>query len=184
MLPDNVMEKQPSERRLVHVYTGNGKGKTSAAVGMIVRALGRGWKVFMIQFMKSESCSGETTVLRQHPNFKCVQSGTRDFVRKSHIRPADRKLAKIGFAEAQKSIEGQNYDMVVLDEVIQAVEFGLIPLEKILHLIRQKPDQTELVLTGRNAPVQIIESADLVSEIVEVSHPFQKGVQARKGVEF
>jgi cob(I)alamin adenosyltransferase len=178
------MKTITNERRLTHLYTGNGKGKTTAAVGLAVRALGRGWKVLMVQFMKAKSYSGEIVVLNKQENFKCVQSGAPDFVIKGRVRSDDLRLAQQGFEEAEKAIHEQSWDMVILDEIIQAVDFDLLPAEKVLRLIHEKPDAIELVLTGRNAPKALINAADLVSEIREVKHPYQQGTAARNGIEY
>jgi cob(I)alamin adenosyltransferase len=173
-----------SKKRLSHVYTGNGKGKTSAAVGLAVRALGRGWKVFMVQFLKSEACSGEIAAFKKLKNFKCVQFGSPKFIKKGQIHPIDVRLAQKGFETAENAVRKREWDMVILDEIIQAVDFDLIPQEKVLGLMRDKPDSVELILTGRNASPQLIEAANLVSEIREIKHPYRKGIPARKGIEY
>jgi cob(I)alamin adenosyltransferase len=173
-----------SEKRVSHVYTGNGKGKTSAAIGLAVRALGRGWKVLMIQFLKSESCSGENTAFKKMENFKCVQFGSPKFIKKGQIRPIDLRLAQKGFEMAENAVRKREWDMVILDEIILAVDFDLIPSEQLLGLMKDKPDSVELVLTGRNATPRLMEAADLVSEIKEIKHPYRKGIPARKGVEY
>jgi cob(I)alamin adenosyltransferase len=175
---------QDRKKRLVHVYTGPGKGKTTAAVGLAFRASGHGWKVLMIQFMKGNQEYGEIQSAKNMRNIHIEQYGRSDFVKEGNPSPVDKKLALDGLKRARKVIIQSQYDLVILDEIIVAVDFGLIPLQELLSLIQQKPDRVELVLTGRKAHRDIIQRADLVSYIEEVKHPFQKGLAARKGIEF
>jgi cob(I)alamin adenosyltransferase len=168
----------------VQVYTGSGKGKTTAALGQALRALGHGWRVLVIQFMKGDPGYGEVIAAPLLANLTLVQSGLPTFVKKGEPSAEDLRLAAEGFEQARAAVVGRQYDMVILDEINVAVDYGLIPLEDVLSLIRSRPPQLELVLTGRYAHPKILEAADLVSEVVEMKHHFQKGVQAREGVEY
>jgi cob(I)alamin adenosyltransferase len=179
--------KKPPEilsKRLVHVYTGPGKGKTTAAFGQAFRACGHGWKVLVIQFMKGDQKYGEIQSAKQFPNLIVEQYGLPTFVNKGNPSEKDRELAAKGFERARYAILHCQYDLIVLDEIHMAVDFGLIPLEELLSLIQQKPDQVELILTGRNAHPKVIALADLVSQIEEIKHPYQKDFPAREGIEF
>jgi cob(I)alamin adenosyltransferase len=172
------------QKRLVQVYTGDGKGKTCTAMGMAVRALGRGWKVLAIQFLKPPDGSGETLFLKRAERFTAMQFGTADFVFRDRIGPEVRRIAEDGMAAAEQNVRNGEWDMVILDEILLAVDFGLIEADRVRSLMTDKPDSVELVLTGRNAPRILIESADLVSEVREIKHPCGLGVKARKGIEF
>ena len=179
--------KQPHEilsKRLIHVYTGPGKGKTTVAFGLALRACGHGWKVLVIQFMKGNQRYGEIQSAKRIPNLIVEQYGLETFVKKGNPSEKDRELAIKGFERARHAIQHCQYDLIVLDEIHVAVDFGLIPLEELLSLIQQKPDQVELILTGRNAHPKVIALADLVSQIEDIKHPFQKGIPGREGIEF
>ncbi len=165
----------------VHVYTGNGKGKTTAALGLAVRAAGRGYKTFIGQFLKGVEY-GELKI-EEFTNglVKIRQFGKKTFVH--DITEEDIKLAEKGFEECRKAIFSGNYHIVVLDEINVAIYFRLIKTEDVVKLIKEKPKGVEIVLTGRYAPKVLIEIADLVSEIREVKHYYQKGIEARDGIE-
>lgn len=178
------MSPTDPQKRLVHVYTGDGKGKTCIAMGMAARALGRGWKVLALQFLKPADGSGEILFLKGTERFKSVQFGTADFVFRNRIGPEVRRIAEEGMEAAEKEVRSGEWDMVILDEILQAVDLGLLDLGRVHRLMAEKPDSVELVLTGRNAPDILIESADLVSEVREIKHPQGRGVKARKGIEF
>jgi cob(I)alamin adenosyltransferase len=171
------------EKGLVQVYTGNGKGKTSAAFGLALRAAGRGLKVYMIQFIKGGFDYGELYVVDKIPNLTLKAFGRGKFITKKPADKEDVRLAEEAFQLAKKVIAGGEYDVVILDEVNVALDLKLISLEDVLQVIGSKPEHVELVLTGRNAPKEIIELADLVTEMREVKHPFSRGFPARKGIE-
>lgn len=167
----------------IHIYTGSGKGKTTAALGLGLRAVGAGFKVYMIQFMKGRRYS-ELDAVEHLSNFTIVQHGRDEFVSKEKPEQIDIDLAQEGFAHAKDIIKNGKYDMVIFDEINVAVDYNLIPLEDVLKLIEEKPEKLELVLTGRYAHPEIVKWADLVTEMLEIKHPYQQGVLARKGVDF
>ncbi len=171
------------EKGLIHIYTGNGKGKTTAAIGLGVRATGNGLKVYMVQFMKGRRYS-EIDALEHIPNFTVFQSGRDEFVSKENPEQIDIDLAMKGFEHAKKVINAGKHDLVILDEINVAIDFNLLPLEDVLNLLEEKPEKVELVLTGRYADPEIVRQADLVSEILEIKHPYQEGVQSRKGIDW
>lgn len=171
------------EKGLIHVYTGHGKGKTTAAIGLGVRATGNGLKVIMIQFMKGRRYS-ELDALENIKNFTVIQFGRDEFVSKQNPEKIDIDLAIEGFEYTKKIIKDWKYDVIILDEINVAVDFNLIPLDDVLNLLSEKPENIELILTGRYAHQEIIRVADLVSEILEIKHPYQNGIQSRKGIDW
>ena len=172
------------EKGLIQVYTGNGKGKTTAALGLALRAVGHGFKVLMVQFMKGNIAYGELESARKlSPYLTIKQMGQKTFISRAHPNPTDLQLAQEGFFIAKKAIENEEYDIVVLDEINMAVDYGLIPLNHLLQLIDSKPETVELILTGRNAKAEIMDRADLVTEMVDRKHYYTEGVSAREGIE-
>jgi len=172
------------EKGLVQVYTGNGKGKSSAAFGLALRAIGRGLKVYIIQFIKGGFDYGELYIVDKLPNLTLKAFGRGKFVTEKPPGKADVELAEEAFALAEEAVKSGEYDIVILDEINVALNLKLIEIGKVLELIKQKPKHVELILTGRYASNEIIEAADLVTEMKEVKHPFNKGYQARKGIEY
>lgn len=171
------------ETGMVQVYTGNGKGKTTAALGLALRATGHGLRVHMIQFMKGGGPYGEHAAAeRMAPLLTISCTGWPGWVRKGDPAPEDRREAERALALARAALAGA-FDLVILDEANGAVDFGLVEVEEILALIAAKPANVELVLTGRNAHEKIVEAADLVSEVREVKHYFRQGVDFRRGIE-
>lgn len=172
------------EKGLIQVYTGNGKGKTTAALGLALRAVGHGLKVLIIQFMKGNTEYGELESARKlFPYLTIKSSGRKVFISETHPDAIDIQLALEGFSLAKTAIENKEFDIVILDEINLAVDYGLIPLSELLQLIDAKPTTVELILTGRNARPEIIEKADLVTEMMDRKHYSNKGVSARKGIE-
>ncbi|MDI6847356.1 MAG: cob(I)yrinic acid a,c-diamide adenosyltransferase [Candidatus Bathyarchaeia archaeon] len=172
------------ERGIVQVYTGNGKGKTSAAFGLALRAIGRGLKVYVIQFIKGGFDYGELYIVDKLPNLTLKAFGRGRFVTEKPPEREDIEFAEKAMALAEEVVKSDEYDIVVLDEINVALNLKLIKIERVLELIRNKPKHVELILTGRYAPDKIIEAADLVTEMREVKHPYNKGFQARKGIEY
>ncbi len=168
---------------LVQVYTGNGKGKTTASLGLALRACGHGFKVCMIQFMK-ESCEyGEVLAADLLPGFKIIQVGRNEFVNLADPDNIDIALARKGWILAQTIIRSQQYHIVILDEINVAMACKLIATAEVVNFLRHRPDGVEIVLTGRYAPQEIIDVADLVSEMREIRHPYVSGISARKGID-
>ena len=173
-----------SGKGLVQIFTGNGKGKTTAALGTVIRAAGHGLKVFVIFFIKGDYASGEYSTLSRLPDVKVASFGLRRFIDPNNVDPEEKAQAKAALAAAREAITGGSYDLVVLDEINVALDFKLIDPDDVMQLIKDKPPHVELILTGRNADSRLIEAADLVTEMVKIKHPFDKGIKARKGIEF
>ncbi len=171
------------KRGLVMVYTGNGKGKTTAAVGQAVRALGHGFRVYMIFFMKGRDY-GEYLAASYLPNLTVVKAGRDEFVNRDCPEPIDVELARDGFSQAKKVVLSGEYDLVVLDEIIVALDYKLISEKDLFKLIGKKPAGVDLILTGRGASPELIKRADLVSEILEIKHHYYQGQESRRGIEY
>ena len=172
------------EKGLVQVYTGNGKGKTTAALGLALRAVGRGLKVCMIQFLKGgDPCGEHLAAEKLAPSLTIIQTGRDGWIRKGAASAEDAEIARNAMSLADAALTGNNYDLVILDEINNAVHYGLITVDDVLTLMSRKPEGVELVLTGRNAHEKVIEAADLVTEMREIKHYFKKGVPARIGIE-
>jgi cob(I)alamin adenosyltransferase len=167
---------------LVQVYTGDGKGKTTAALGLALRAAGWDKKVIFIQFLKGDTNCGEHRFVNKHLPFEIVQPNRGNCFTRS--RAELEPFVAEAFARAVAAATGGDYDVVILDEVFHAVNGGYIATEALLELMENKYPATELVLTGRGAPPEIIAAADLVTGMKAVKHPFGKGVKARKGIEY
>jgi len=177
-----VLEKY--RKGLVQVYTGNGKGKTTAAFGQALRAVGQGYRVCVIQFMKGRKYGEFLAAEKCLPNLTIHLSGLDSFVMRDNPAPLDIELARQGLDLARRAITSGDYDMVILDELNVAADFRLIPLDDIIDLIKNKPASLDLILTGRYAPPEIVAVADTVSEIKEIRHHYHAGVKDRAGIEF
>ncbi len=177
----------PSVRRrlgLVHLYTGDGKGKTTAALGLALRAAGHGLRVLVVQFLKGGKAPfGEVEALRALPNVEVVQFGPGGFVGRDFSFEDGRESAREGLDFARRALRSGEFDLVVLDEVAVAVRKGLLSEAEVLDLLRERARRTEVVLTGRYAGKALREAADLVTEMRAVKHPFEQGVRWRWGVE-
>lgn len=172
------------ERGLIQVYTGIGKGKTTAALGLALRAIGRGLKVCMVQFIKGGGAYGEHLAAEKlFPLLTIHQTGRDGWIFRDKLDPEDIRIAAETLALARKVLGSGEYDLIILDEINGAAWFGLIEVEAILELMALKPATVELVLTGRSADERVIAAADLVTEMVEIKHYFAAGVQARIGIE-
>jgi cob(I)alamin adenosyltransferase len=183
---ENVIEETTAKfsRGLIMVYTGNGKGKTTAAMGQAMRALGHGGKVFVVQFMKGRKYGEVLCAEKYLPDLVMCRCGLDSFVMKDQPAPVDIELAGQGLKMAEKAVVSGEYNMVILDEINVALDFKLIPLDDVLAIIKNKPAAVDLILTGRYAPPEIVEAADMVSEIREIKHHNAKGVKERAGIEF
>ena len=165
------------------MYTGPGKGKTTAALGLGLRAAGNGMKVHMIQFMKGRRYS-ELDSIEKIPGFTFSQHGRDEFVNKENPEQVDIDLAQEGFKHAKELINSNKFDMIILDEINVAIDYNLIPLKEVMSLIEGKPEKLELVLTGRYAHPEIVRFSDYATEMLEIKHPYQQGIKARKGVDY
>lgn len=179
------MDEQ-KKKGLILVNTGNGKGKTTASLGMAFRAWGQGMKVLVLQFIKGGWKYGELKAAEKlGPNFEIRQMG-EGFIKGADDQSLDEHRHAAGEAlnAARAEIASGQYDLIILDEILYAIHYGLVALDDVLALLAQKPDSLHLVLTGRNAPPEIIERADLVTEMREIKHPYTQGISAQKGIEF
>jgi len=174
----------PLERGLVQVYTGDGKGKTTAALGLALRAAGYGLRVHIVQFLKGWTHYGELAGVKLLPSVTLRQFGRQGFVNPKRPLPADYELARAALEDARRAMLAGEVDIVILDEVNNALELGLLPVEAVLALLDERPASVELILTGRGAPEVLRERADLVTEMRAVKHPYDSGLVARKGIEY
>jgi len=174
-----------ARRGCLQVYTGNGKGKTTAALGLAVRAIGHGHKVFMLMFMKGCKNYGELAAAGNLlPGLTIEQYGLESFVNKDSPSPGDLAEAGKAFSRALEVVAGGEYQLVILDEINVALDYGLVDLDGVLKLIESRPPRMELVFTGRYAHPEVIGAADLVTEMTLVKHPFYQGLEARQGIEY
>lgn len=169
---------------LVMVVTGNGKGKTTSAFGQALRAIGHGYKVFIIQFMKGRKYGEIIAAEKYLPDLTIVQCGLDSFVMKDNPAPVDIDLAQKGFEKAKEAVKSKKYNLVILDEINVAVNFNLISEQKVIDLIKQKPPELNLLLTGRYASDKIEEIADMVSDITEIKHHYNAGIKGQAGIEY
>lgn len=170
-----------AELGLVHVYTGDGKGKTTAALGMCARAVGHGYRALIVQFMKTAGTYGENFLSLS--GLEVVASGHDCLVFSNQVTQADRDMAAEGMRTAAEALRSGKYRVVVLDEVSVAIKFGLLGTEEVVRAIRERGPGVEAVITGRYAPPELLEIADYITEMRAIKHPYQKGVTSRKGVD-
>lgn len=185
--PSVKASKKPSANRgkgLVIVMTGNGKGKTTSAFGQALRAVGQGYKVFVLQFMKGRKYGEFIAAEKYLPRLTVKMSGLDSFVMRDNPAAIDIELAQKGLETARKAIMSGKYDMVILDEINVALDFKLIHLKEVTKLIKNKPPALDLILTGRYAPQGIIKLADTVSEVREIKHHYNAGIKDRAGMEY
>jgi cob(I)alamin adenosyltransferase len=173
-----------STRGMVEIFTGDGKGKTSAALGVTLRALGHGLRVHIVFFMKGDFPYGEQKILSELPNVTFDRFGFQDFVDPTNVKPEEKEEARKALEAARKAVLSLKYDVVILDEVNVAVAWKLIDLADVIKLIHDKPEKVELILTGRYADPKLVKLADLVTDMVKVKHPFDKGILSRKGIDY
>jgi cob(I)alamin adenosyltransferase len=183
------MATKKDRRGLVIVYTGDGKGKTTAALGLAVRAAGNGFRVLFLQFIKGQWKTGESQAIQAlAPNIELARMGkgfTIERLRDKRIPMEEHEQAAAdAFARAGEAVRANAYDMVILDELLGSIKAGLVPLEDVLQLIRDKPPTLHLVMTGRGAPQALIDAADLVTEMSPIKHPYDQGIKAQRGIEF
>ena len=168
---------------LVLVFTGNGKGKTSAAMGVALRAIGHDKKVHIVYFMKGDSPYGEQVAMSKLPNISFSRFGTREFVDPRNITSEDKEKASKSLSTARQAAQSGNYDLVILDEVNIAAAWKLVDTDEVIQLIDEVNTDVDLILTGRYADQKLIDRADLVTEMKEVKHPYSGGTMAKKGID-
>jgi len=176
------VKKKTIKKGYIHIYTGDGKGKTTAAIGLAIRAAGYGMKTYIGQFMKGQHY-GELTALRNHSCITIEQYGDIECVHREEITQKHIDQAQLGLRQARKAMHSRQYDIIILDEINVAVWFNLITVEDVLELLNERPKNIEFILTGRRAPKELIEIADLVSDVTEIKHYYNQGVKARTGIE-
>jgi cob(I)alamin adenosyltransferase len=180
----NPLSPPPLRKGLVQIFTGDGKGKTSAAIGVVVRALGHGLKVYIAFFMKGDYFYGERKILAELPGVTLESFGSSQFIDPDNIRLEEKTEAARALAAARQAMLSGEYDLVVLDEVNLAVAFNLLRVDEVLGLIEAKPEAVELILTGRQADKELVRVADLVTECLKIKHPYDSGVERREGFEY
>jgi len=176
-------EGRETRKGVLLVITGNGKGKTTAGFGCALRALGHGFRVAIIQFMKGR-IYGELEVFRDKLGVDLWQFGRNAFVDPKAPDPRDLELARAGMNKAWDIVRGGQHDLLILDEINVVADFGLVPTEEVLDLARSRPRWMDLIATGRNAPAPLVELADTVSEVREIKHHYKKGIESRAGMEY
>jgi len=176
------MGNQTDRKGYIHIYTGDGKGKTTAAIGLAIRAAGYGMKTYIGQFMKGQHY-GELAALRDHPCITIEQYGDVECVHREEITQKHIDQAQLGLKQARKAMHSHQYDIIILDEINVAIWFDLITVEDVLELLNERPENIEFILTGRRSPKELMEIADLVSEVKEIKHYYTQGVKARTGIE-
>lgn len=175
----------PAQKRrgLVIVHTGHGKGKTTAAMGTALRALGAGMKVCMLQFIKGAWRYGELEAAKRLPGFEIIPMG-KGFTWDTKNPEEDRRTAMAAWEECKRRALSGDYDLLIFDEINYAMDYGFVPVAEVVAFLKAKPEALHLILTGRNAHPDVIEAADLVTEMKEIKHPFKKGIVAQRGIEF
>jgi cob(I)alamin adenosyltransferase len=181
----STVPTEPRETRkgVLLVVTGTGKGKTTSAIGTALRALGNGFKVAVVQFMKGR-IYGELIVLRDRLGVDVYQFGRNAFVDPKNPDPRDLQLARQGLDKAWEIVRAGQHDLLILDEIIYVASYGLLPEQEVLELARARPRWMDLILTGRGASAELIELADTVSDVKEIKHHYKKGIESRAGMEY
>jgi len=181
---DRIVAGKTIEKGLVIVHTGKGKGKSTAAFGMVFRALGNGMKVGVVQFVKGRWQTGEREVLARFPDLCTIRSMGEGFTWETQDRQRDLTAARAAWDMAKAMIADPSYRMILLDELNIVLRYDYLPLDEVLETLAAKPEMTHVIITGRNAKEPLIEAADLVTEMTMVKHPFRAGIKAQMGVEF
>lgn len=181
---ERMMAEKTEERGLLIVHTGTGKGKSTAAFGMAMRAIGHGMKVGIVQFVKGAWTSGERAVFERFPDLVEIKALGEGFTWNTADRARDIRAAEAAFAEARRMIADPSFGLVILDEINIVLRYDYLPLDEVLDTLSGKPAGLHVVATGRNAKPELIELADLVTDMTMVKHPFRDGVKAQKGIEF
>lgn len=185
-LPENGPEAAAMLRGgYVRVHTGDGKGKTTAALGLGLSAISKGLKVFMVQFLKRPQSSGEHfAAMEVSTLFKIRPMGKGGFILRRQPKPEERAAGQEALEEARQAMLSRDYAVIILDEANVAVDKKIIDLQQLLDLIAVRPENVDLIITGRNAPAEVIDQADVVVEMKKIKHPFDRGLRARKGIDY
>jgi cob(I)alamin adenosyltransferase len=181
---NSISPIKSSRSGLVQIFTGEGKGKTSAALGTVLRASGHGLRVCIVAFMKGEYPYGEWEALSKLPNIRVAKFGFKTFTNPARVKPEEIEQARQALAVGREAVLSGDYELVVLDEVNVAVAWKLVELDEVVRLIKDKPANVELILTGRLADPRLVEMADLVTECLKIKHPYDKGIKARPGFDY
>lgn len=181
---DKILATKTEERGLLIVNTGKGKGKSTAAFGMVFRAIGHGFNVGIVQFVKGSWETGERDILENYPDQVTIKAMGEGFTWETQDRERDIASAQSAWGEAQKMIADPNIKMVLLDELNIVLRYDYLDLAEVLDVLRDKPEDKHVIVTGRNAKEELIELADLVTEMELIKHPFRSGVKAQAGIEF
>jgi cob(I)alamin adenosyltransferase len=181
---DKILATKTLEKGLLIVHTGKGKGKSTAAFGMVFRALGHGFRVGVVQFVKGIWQTGERVVLDRFPDLVTLKAMGEGFTWETQDRARDIAAARQAWEEAKAMIADPSYRMVLLDELNIVLRYDYLPLDEVVEVLRSRPPDTHVIVTGRNAKDEIIDIADLVTEMEMVKHPFRSGVKAQAGIEF
>ena len=181
---DKILATKTIEKGLIIVHTGKGKGKSTAAFGMVFRAIGHGFKTAVVQFVKGGWDTGERTILENYPELCTIKAAGEGFTWETQDRQRDIEMAKAAWQMAKNAIMDPQYKMVLLDELNIVLRYDYLPIDEVIAFLKQKPQDTHVIITGRNAKEELIEIADLVTEMEQIKHPFRSGVKAQAGVEF
>jgi len=181
---DKIMAGKTIEKGLLIVHTGKGKGKSTAAFGMVFRCIGHGMKAGIVQFVKGAWATGERTVLENFPELVTIKAMGEGFTWETQDRERDIAHARAGWEEAKRMIADPQYRLVLLDELNIVLRYDYLPTEEIIEVLRNKPNDKHVIVTGRNAKEELIEIADLVTEMEQIKHPFRSGVKAQMGIEY
>ncbi|EEZ33206.1 cob(I)alamin adenosyltransferase [Brucella sp. NF 2653] len=181
---DKIQATKIEEKGLVIVHTGKGKGKSTAGFGMVFRALGHGMKIGVVQFVKGSWDTGERWVLEKFPEQVTISALGEGFTWETQDRARDIAMARGAWEQAKAMIMDESYDMVLCDELNIVLRYDYLPVEEVIDVLRAKPEMKHVIITGRNAKDELIEAADLVTEMEMIKHPFRSGVKAQKGIEF
>ena len=181
---EKILATKTIEKGLIVVHTGKGKGKTTAAMGMVFRALGHGFRIGVVQFVKGKWETGERDILRRFPEQVTMKAMGEGFTWETQDRQRDIAAARAAWEAAKEMIADSDYRMVLLDELNIVLRYGYLSVEEVVEAVQAKPADTHVIITGRNAPEALIEAADLVTDMTMVKHPFRSGVKAQVGIEF
>jgi len=181
---DKILATKTDERGLLIVHTGKGKGKSTAAFGMVFRAIGHGFNIGIVQFVKGKWGTGERDVLEKFPDQVTIKAMGEGFTWDTQDRARDIAAAKAAWEMAKTMIADQNYKMILLDELNICLRYDYLDINEVVEVLKNKPKDTHVIVTGRNAKDELIEIADLVTEMTQIKHPFRGGVKAQAGIEF